>query len=187
MKTKILGLDISSSTIGVSLIEQNDKNLKLKLLHYEYYKPPKEGSIFERLSAIKSYILEILSKHKPDEVVIEDYIQFMSGGSGAKTIQLLAIINRTVGLTVYEKIGKVPHLLGVPTIRKLIKPEGYEGKVGKEEVPEIVAEILGIKFPWEYNKKARAIIENYDIADGIAVGIAWTKFRREQMIKDIVE
>lgn len=187
MKTKILGLDISSTTIGVSLIEQNHKNFKLKLLHYEFFKPPKEGSIFERLSAIKSYILEILSKHKPDEVVIEDYIQFMSGGSGAKTIQLLAIINRTAGLTVYEKTGKVPHLLGVPTIRKLIKPQGFEGKISKEEVPEIVANILGIKFPWEYNKKKRAIIENYDIADGIAVAIAWTRFKREQMVREIVE
>ena len=45
----------------------------------------------------------------------------------------------------------------------------------KEEIPELVAKILNIKFPYVFNKKQKQIIENQDMADSIALILAYIK------------
>lgn len=169
---KIMALDCSSSTIGLSILEK-DLSGKIKLLHVEHYKPLKKGTIFERLSKIKEYIISKLEEFNPNEVAIEEFLQFMKGISGAKTIIILALINRTIGLTVYEWIGKPPCMLNVNSIRAIIKPKGYKGKLKKEAVPEILEQRLGIKFEYLYNKKGNITVESYDRSDSIAVGLAY--------------
>jgi hypothetical protein len=44
----------------------------------------------------------------------------------------------------------------------------------KEEIPELVAKHLGITFPYQLNKKGKIKIENYDMADGIAVALYYS-------------
>jgi Holliday junction resolvasome RuvABC endonuclease subunit len=189
---RILGLDASSTTIGISLLSTKDG--KVTLEHQEFYKPPKEGSIFERLSATKSFIKQKLEQLKPDEIVIEEIIQFLKGGSGAKTIILLAVFNRTVGLTCYEYLGKEPIMMNVMRIRHKLK---FDKKFpAKEDMPEIVAKHLNIDFPYYYaqDKKGNAkldkktgknkvMIENFDVADSIAVGLAYILVEKEKASK----
>ena len=38
-------------------------------------------------------------------------------------------------------------------------------------MPSLVAQHLGITFPYEYNKVGKIKIENYDKADGVAVAL----------------
>jgi Holliday junction resolvasome RuvABC endonuclease subunit len=170
---RILSIDASTTTIGIAVLDH--VGTKTKLVHHEYFKPSKKGSIFERLAGVKEYMRQLHKKWKPDVVCIEDIIQFMAGGSGAKTIIPLAVVNRTIGLTWYELMGKEPQLLSVMKIRHALK---YSKELPpKDEMPSIVAQRLGIEFPYytkinRRTKREEIRVESYDVADAIAVGLA---------------
>jgi len=175
-----MGLDASSATIGLCLLTYDDK--KIELEHVEFYKPPKKGDVFEKLQAVRQYIFDMTSTLKPDAVALEEIILWMGGGkkcpvckrqmgrqSTAKTITTLTSLNRTVGLAVLDKSGKSPNMYNVMSIRHKIKEDKKIPK--KEEVPERVAAILGIDFPYKMNKLNNIAKENEDMADAIAVAL----------------
>jgi Holliday junction resolvasome RuvABC endonuclease subunit len=164
---KVMGLDASSTTIGLCLLSYDDK--KITLDHITYYKPPKKGNIFERLAAVRKYIEDKIDELKPDYVTIEDIVLFMKNKSSAATITTLAIVNRLIGLTVFDKLDMAPYLYNALRVRHAIKI----GKdlPSKQEIPELVADILGTKFPYVKNKKGDNIKENEDMADAVAVGL----------------
>lgn len=174
---RVMALDASSTTIGLAILDH--KKRKIKLVHQEFWKPPKDGSLFERLSIIKKFVRDHLWKWKPDELVIEDIVQHMAGRSGAKTIILLAVLNRTIGLTYYETTNREPRLLNVMTVRHALK---FNKKLpAKQDMPDLVAKHLKIKFPYykKINKKGIEKIceESYDVADAISVGLAFIKIQ----------
>jgi Holliday junction resolvasome RuvABC endonuclease subunit len=165
---RVLGFDISSTTIGYCVLEIND-NQKIKFIYADFLKPIKKGSIVERLADTREKVKQIIEEVKPDQIAIEDIIQFMAGGSTAKTIITLTSFNRMVALTAYDYLQRSPELFSVMSIRHGLKI----GKVlpKKEEMPELVAEHLKIKFPYIYDKKGKIKVENGDMADGIAVAL----------------
>ncbi len=170
MIKRVLGFDVSSTTIGFSVLEYEDD--KLKLVGSGYLKPLKTGSIIERIVDTRDKIQDIINKAKPDYIGIEDIIQFMQGKSTAKTIIMLTTFNRMIGLCSYDYLQKSPELFSVMTIRHGLKFGKDLPK--KEDMPELVAKHLGITFPYETNKKGKLKVENYDRADGIAVGLYYT-------------
>lgn len=179
-----MSLDASSSTIGLAILEQ--KGNKIKLIHHDYWKPPKDGTLFERLSTIKSWFIKQLNKWNPNEFVIEDIIQHLKKGSGANTIILLAILNRTICLTYYEQRNKHPNLLNVMKIRHKLKFD--KDLPSKEDIPELVAKHLGISFPWytrtiKKTGEEKIRQESYDVADAIAVGLAFIKIQSSESAK----
>lgn len=167
-----MGLDASTTTIGLSVIDfDNDSKV---LIHHEYFKPPKKGNIFERLATVRDFIYNRLDGYQPDMVALEDIILFMKGHSTAKTISSLAVLNRTVGLAVFNFLGKCPTLLNVMKIRHAIKLD--KKLPSKDQIPDLVAYHLGWKeFPWIHSKKGKIMEENYDMADSIAVALAFIK------------
>lgn len=167
----ILGFDISTSTIGWCAIEINDG--KMYYLECDYIKPPKKGTIFERLAKTKEEILQVIHTYQPDYVGIEDIVKFMKGHSTAKTIISLASINRMVGLTVHEHCKNSPELFSVLQIRHGIRRmSGLKKLPPKEDIPELTAKILGMNsFMWRYKKTGKPMIENYDMADAMACAI----------------
>jgi Holliday junction resolvasome RuvABC endonuclease subunit len=132
-------------------------------------KPLKNGSIIERIVDTRNKIQKVITAAKPDYIAIEDIIQFMKGASTAKTIIMLTTFNRMIGLVAYDYLGKTPELFSVMTIRHGLK----FGKIfpKKEQMPALVEKHLEITFPYEYNKKGKLKVENYDKADGIAVAL----------------
>jgi Holliday junction resolvasome RuvABC endonuclease subunit len=174
MKKRVMGLDASTTTIGLAIIDVENTGPgqnKLTLTHLEYYKPPKKGDIITRLSEVRQYICDQVQKFKPDEVALEDIILFMKGHSTAATTSSLAVLNRTVGLAAMNATGKVPHLFNVMRIRHTLKLTPV--LPSKEDIPELVAKRLGIDFPYQYNKKAKSIVENHDMADAVAVALTF--------------
>jgi crossover junction endodeoxyribonuclease RuvC len=163
MKT-ILGFDISSTTTAYCVFQIDNKNI-IKIEH-GFFKPKKDGSIFERLLKLEENINNILDKYKPDEIAIEDIAQFMQGKSTANTIITLALFNRIVGLTCHKK-NLSPTLYNVLRIRHAIKTNKKPPK--KEEIPEVLENKLNIKFPYLYDKKGNIKKESYDISDAFAV------------------
>jgi Holliday junction resolvasome RuvABC endonuclease subunit len=166
---RVLGLDASTNTIGICVLDFTLDG-KFDLVTASYYKPPKKGHPIERLGMTKLAIEKIIEKYQPDHIALEDIILFMKGKSTAKTTTSLAALNRTVGLAVYEKTNNPPILLNVLTIRHAIKDKEVPDK---DKIPDTVAGKLNIKFPWILNKNQKPIIENYDMADGMAVALAY--------------
>lgn len=170
---RVMGIDASSSTIGLAIL---DAGKKIKLVHYEYYKPPKDKNVFEMLHEVKEYINTKIDEFNPDEVAIEDIIKFMANKSSAATTLLLAAVNRTAGLAAYEKMGKLPNMFSVMAIRHAIKLD--KTLPTKEDIPGLIERRLRVKFKWikVQNKRTKqhvAIKENYDMADAIAVALCF--------------
>lgn len=169
MAKTILGFDVSSTTIGWCSLSWDESTNDIKLIQMGYLKPIKKGSIIERIVDTRNKIQKIIVDTRPDEIAIEDIIQFMQGKSTAKTIIMLTTFNRMIGLTAYDYNAKVPTLYSVMTIRHGLKTTPDLPK--KEDMPALVAKHLGITFPYEYNKKGNIKVESYDKADGVAVAL----------------
>jgi Holliday junction resolvasome RuvABC endonuclease subunit len=174
MAKTILGFDVSSTTIGWCSLSWDESTNDIKLLQMGYIKPIKKGSIIERIVDTRNKVQKIIVDAKPDHIAIEDIIQFMQGKSTAKTIIMLTTFNRMIGLCAYDYSGAAPTLLSVMTIRHGLKTGKELPK--KEDMPALVAQHLGITFPYEYNKKAKIKVESYDKADGVAVALYHTFF-----------
>ena len=167
--SNLLGLDISSTTIGWCALTINESAGTFKLKDYGYIKPIKTGTIIERIVDTRNVVKELLDRVEPDYVGIEDIVQFIQGRSTANTVITLTSFNRMIGLLCYDWMGKLPELFSVMSIRHGLKI----GKIfpKKEDMPELVAKHLGIKFPYTKGKTGKLKVENYDIADGMAVAL----------------
>jgi Holliday junction resolvasome RuvABC endonuclease subunit len=165
---KVLGFDVSSTTIGYCVLDI-DENNKISFVKADYLKPIKKGSIIERIVDTRNKIKKIINDEKPDHIAIEDIIQFMQGKSTAKTIIMLTTFNRMTGLISYDYLGSEPKLYSVMTIRHGLKLNKILPK--KKDMAELVSKHLGIIFPYVYNKLNKQRIENEDMADAVAVAL----------------
>ena len=164
---RILGLDISSTTIGIAVLDLNEATKQIKVIDYDHYKPIKKGNILDRLIKTQKDIKKIIEQSKPDHIAIEDIVSFMGGGSTAQTIITLASFNRMIGLLAYQHLGRSPELFNVMSIRHGLKLT--KELPPKEQMPEILAQHLGIKFQYLYKKNDEIASESYDRADALAV------------------
>jgi Holliday junction resolvasome RuvABC endonuclease subunit len=164
----ILGIDCSTKTIGYSVMETDDQFINPKLIICSYIKPPQKGNRFERIIETQKMINIILNKYKPNIIGIEEIIKFLKGRSGANTIIALARINTSVGLTCYNFLGYCPLMCNVMAIRHGIKLDKALPK--KEQIPQLIENILGIKFPYVMDGK-KISEESYDSADSCAVAL----------------
>lgn len=162
---KILGFDISSTTIGYCILEVD--NQKISHIKSETFKPPKKGTIFERLDKVAIWAKNIILTNKPDNIVIEDIAKYMPGKSTANTIIMLALFNRTIGMEAYHYLKKSPILYNVLSIRHGIKLS--KQLPSKEDIPSIIEKHLNIKFDFAKSKQGKIKQENFDRADAIAV------------------
>lgn len=169
MVKTILGFDASSTTIGYCVLTLDDTNNSISFVKAGYIKPLKKGTIIERIVDTRNKVQKVIVDAQPDHIAIEEIIQFMKGKSTAKTIIMLTTFNRMICLTSYDYLGSSPKLYSVMTIRHGLKTGKELPK--KEEMPALVAQHLGITFPYEYNKKGNIKVESYDKADGMAVAL----------------
>jgi Holliday junction resolvasome RuvABC endonuclease subunit len=167
MVKTVLGFDCSSTTIGYCVLEID--GYQINFIKTDYVKPLKKGNIIERIADTRNKIQDIINQVGPDYIGIEEIIQFMKGKSTAKTIIMLTTFNRMICLLAYDYLMKAPELFNVMTIRHGLKTNKILPK--KEDIPELVSKHLGIKFPYQLNKKNKIRPENFDMADGMAVAL----------------
>lgn len=171
---RVLGLDVSSSTIGWALleVEATGSSHKVSLLDVGFIKPPKNGSIIERLAATRTDIKALIEKLQPTKIAIEDIVQFMAGASTAKTIIILTAFNRMVGLVAHDYLAQykeTPEFFSVMAIRHGLKTGKKFPK--KEDMPKLVCKQLNTKLNPILNKVGKVKPETYDRADAIAVAL----------------
>jgi Holliday junction resolvasome RuvABC endonuclease subunit len=168
----VLGFDVSSSTIGWSVLEINSDD-SIKYISASYFKPTKKGEILEKIISTREKIIQIINDVKPDYIGIEDLIKFMPK-STATTVVVLATFNRMVCVSAYDYLKDYPKLLNVMTIRHGLKLNKDLPK--KEDMPDLVAKHLGITFPYEYKKSGSVKEESRDMADAVAVALYYALF-----------
>lgn len=164
----VLGIDISSTTIGYCVLEINESTKDIKYIKMDYLCPSKKGTIMERIVDTRNKLLDIIKDIKPDYIGIEDLIKFMPK-STATTVVVLTTFNRMICLLSYDYLGHHPELFNVMTIRHALKLNKILPK--KEEMPDLVAKHLGITFPYKYDKKGKIKEVSRDMADGVAVAL----------------
>lgn len=140
-----LGLDISTSIIGICLFEKKD------FLEFYYLDLTKTKCVFEKSKKFESLILEIYKKYKFNKVYIEDTLQSFSRGlSSAKTLMTLAKFNGIVSYITHNISGLIPDYINVNTARKTlgIKIDKNSSIDKKEQVLLWVDSDLEKKFDW---------------------------------------
>ena len=170
MKT-VLGLDISSSTIGWSILEYSDQAITLK--EYGNIKPPKssKGSLAYRASVAYDEVYSFLLDKNPDTVAVEAYAnKFPAGKSTARTIIVLSVFNELMAIASLKSLDREPIRYAVSTIRaSLGKIAGYKVS-SKEDVFEFIKKYF-IEFNLRENRSGNIAKECYDEADAIAVAL----------------
>jgi len=169
----ILGLDISTSVIGVCVL--NEKSLrKIDFLNLE-----KSKNIFQKAEKFKEYLLNLKKEVNITQVGIEENLQaFRPGLSSAKTIVTLARFNGICSYIAQEIFNKEPIFVNVNSARKKlgIKIDRKSSKNTKEQVQGFVSCLEpAIKWPTKIMsrgpRKGNVVLlkECYDMADAYVV------------------
>jgi len=135
-----LGLDISTSIIGVCIFDDN------KFILMDKIDLTKIKDIFDKAKHVEEYLNKLFSEHKIDKVYIEDILHaFRRGLSSAKTIVQLAKFNGVVSNIVFRNCSIKPVYINVNTARKSldIKIDKNSSKDKKQQVLEWVNQDLG--------------------------------------------
>ncbi len=140
-----LGLDISTSIIGICLFKEN--------IFYKFYHLDltKTKCIFAKSNLYKKMISEIYNEYKFKNIYIEDTLQSFSRGlSSAKTLMTLAKFNGIVSYITHNISGLIPDYINVNTARKTlgIKIDKNSSIDKKEQVLLWVDGDLDKKFVW---------------------------------------
>ena len=175
---KILALDISSSTIGWSVLERDKTSIAL--ISYGHIRPPtkekaeKAGHGYSyRLHEISKAVVELVSSIQPDTVIVEDYAKkFSSGRSSANTIIVLATVNEVVSLVCFQLLGKEVIRIPVSKLRSVVKNQ-YKVDVKDKEDAMKLCKTLFNNFLTTNNRNGKIKKECYDESDSIIVGLGY--------------
>ncbi len=169
----VLGLDISSATIGWAIISFDDNSLSLK--DYGHIKPPpsRKGSLTYRAAKAYDDLIPFFENIKPDFVASEAYAsKFPRGKSTARTIIVLSVFNEVVSMACLKALNLEPSRYPVVTIRSALS-KFYGNKVSsKEECFELIKKQFP-SFSLRTNRNGTIAKECYDEADAIATALTF--------------
>lgn len=172
----ILGLDISTSITGVTVLDSTGN-----IVYNEAWDTRKFKNLFEKASHVKEEILDLYDKYgfssygHADEIIehifIEQSLQsFRSGFSSAKTLSTLSRFNGILSWMFYDTFELVPEYVAATTARKLAGLKIPRGTKAKEVVLKYVEQQELLKV--EYTKHGNPKPQYYDRADSIIIAKA---------------
>ena len=169
----ILGLDISTSVVGVAIVDPETKDQIVS----EHIDLTKIDSVFSKAELVGSELWQIGNNHDIKNLFVETALmRFIPGRSRADTIVKLAKFNGIVSWMCYDTFGLQPTYLNVNTARSLYGlsfPRGTKGPKRKKMVIEAVIEKEKTAFKYEMARGGK----NYkkgtdDRADAIVIARA---------------
>ena len=164
----ILGLDISTSIVGVCVMNDN------KIAHTEYIDLRKTGNFFEKAKKVQDSLKEIKKNHNIEHIFIEQALMFFRrGGSTAKTMSVLQRFNGIISWQCYQLFDMEPNYVTPISARSKCGIKVARGKKAKEVVMEHFIESQ--EFEIIYTRHGNVQKYCYDIADAIIVARAGTK------------
>ena len=157
----ILGLDISTSITGATIIDRDGK-----VLLNEAWDTRKFKNFFEKVEYVEERIKELHNNgHRIERVYIEQSLQsFRSGFSSAKTLSTLARFNGVVSWLVYRILQAEPEYIAATTARKACGITVSKGQKGKQVVMQYVIDNVP-DVTITYTKHGNPKPHCYDLAD----------------------
>lgn len=196
--SRILGLDVSTKTIGISLFEDNGDSGKLQMLTHitPKVKPKPQDNIELLIKKAQIFQFEFLEKYSDidiSRVIIEEPLV---RSNNVNTVATLLRFNGMICRSVYEVLNIVPEFISSYDARKYAFPELMEiRKFNKKGEPysekeierkkpvlfgayswdvdkkQVIWEKVNEREPqvvWLYNKHQKLTKENYDMTDAYA-------------------
>ena len=172
----ILGLDISTSITGATVIDESGK-----VIHNEAWDLRKYKDFFVKAEIIKSKILHLADDFSIEQVYIEQSLQsFRSGFSSAKTLSTLSRFNGVISWLCYDILKITPEYIAATSARKkcgITVPKGTKAKqVVIKHVVDNVPDVL-----IEYTKHGNPKPQCYDMADSWVIARAgWLDWQKKK-------
>lgn len=177
-KPKVLGLDISTKTIGWALFDMTGKEL-LELTHFTpVIKPKCEDKLEEMIKKVSLFEEKLLNYTDMGitKVIIEEPLL---NSNNVFTVGTLLRYNSMITKAVYDTIGVIPTFISTYNSRKFAFPElmsendkgrtvlfgGYPKDIDKKMV---IWEMVAKREPqivWQYTRNNTLKKENFDQAD----------------------
>ena len=143
----ILGIDPGTLATGYGVLDSKDD--EITLIDYGALTPPARSSIGERLSYLYSHLLEIISRHQPDAVAIEQ--PFIAKNAKAA----LAIGKAQAVAILAAAIREIPAYEYTPA--QIKQRVANYGASSKEQIQEMVRLQLGLSQTPQPNDAADAL------------------------------
>ena len=196
--SRILGLDVSTKTIGISLFEDFGDNGKLQLLTHitPVVKPKPESNIellIKKAQILQFDFLEKYSDIGVDRVIIEEPLV---RSNNVNTVATLLRFNGMICRSVFEVLNIIPEFISSYDARKYAFPElmdirkvnkkgepysekelskknpvlfgGHSYDIDKKQIIWEKVNEIEPQIVWLYNKHQKLSKENYDMTDAYA-------------------
>jgi hypothetical protein len=161
----ILGLDISTSITGVTVLSEDgsiEYNFAIDTRKYKNF--------FDKIEVVKDKLEKLIID--PEAIYIEQSLQsFRSGFSSAKTLSTLARFNGVVSWICYEIWGLEPQYVAATSARKQCGIRVPRGQKAKEVVLKYIIDSVPDVLI-EYTKHGNPKPQCYDKADSWVVAKA---------------
>jgi RNase H-fold protein (predicted Holliday junction resolvase) len=191
---KVLGLDISTRTIGCALFDIITQEL-LELTHISPVPKPKEDNKIKELFLKAEIFKQKLVEYKNlgiTKVIIEEPLL---NSNNVYTVQTLLRFNTLISKEIYDTLGVVPEYISTYNSRKFAFPnlvkENDKGKfvlfggLPKDiDKKMIIWEMVAKREPqikWQYTKNQTLKKENFDMSDAYACCLGY--MQQEQIWK----
>lgn len=163
----ILGLDISTSITGATVIDENGK-----VIHNEAWDLRKYKEFFQKAEIVKGKIWELEDTFLIKEVYIEQSLQsFRSGFSSAKTLSTLSRFNGVVSWLCYDILKLKPEYIAATSARKKCGIKVPKGTKAKQVIIQYVLDNVPSVLI-EYTKHGNPKPHCFDKADSWVIANA---------------
>jgi len=162
----ILGLDISTTTIGYTLLNKHGNLVKMGFVK------PKGDNLFEKAhTAFVDTVTELGDFVVPSRIIAEKpAIMFQQGKSSAQTISLVLRFNGAYLYALWSNFLVTPEEVMATTARKAVIGKGRFTGDTKKAIYEFVYKQADTKyFIWPVSKTKKPAPERFDMADSYVV------------------
>ena len=177
-RPKVLGLDISTKTIGWALFDIQSKEL-LELTHFSpKIKPKPEDKLTEMMAKVDQFKEKMVDYKNVGitKIVIEEPL---INSNNIRTVAILMRYNSFITRVIYDELGIIPEYISTYDSRKFAFPKLYAPNIKGKKVlfgghnkgcdkKHIVWEQVSTKEPhltWVYTRNNTLKKENYDMSD----------------------
>ena len=174
----ILGLDISTSITGATLIDDIGQVLYCEA--WDMRNKNHFPELYDKADFVKGRLLDLKAMYTIERVFIEQSLQaFRPGLSSAKTLLTLASFNGIVSYICQDELGIKPEYIGASTARKSNGIKIPRGEKAKKVVLQYVLD-NDPDFVVEYTKQGNPKPGSYDRADSLIIAKAGYNLWKEK-------
>jgi hypothetical protein len=185
-KPKILGLDISTKTVGFALFDLTGSKL-LELTHFSPKIKPQPEDKLEELMKKADAFKKHLENYKDIGIVKVIIEEPLLNSNNVYTVQTLLRYNTMICKLVYDIFGIVPSFISTYNARKFAFPDlvgvnekgrnvlfgGYPKDIDKKQVIWDHVNNVCPDIQWLYGKTGSLKKENFDMSDAVTCVIGY--------------